>query len=126
MATNDSFQNQNPLQKMTFKIIRGVIFRLVLIIALPIILSKMLSKVPELLSIELPGWVKPVVVISSIILGIAMLVHYLVTQFIMLKTGFQNLEQTLATSVPQEAIEYTELPNMQQVNMKSIRLMEQW
>ena len=118
MSANDSFQNQNPLQNYTFKIIRGAVFRLLLIIVLPILMGIFIPKITTYLNFTLPGWVMPVVIILTIILGIAILVHFLITQYMLLKTGFQNLENSLAASVPQQGIEYTELPNMQQGYMQ--------
>lgn len=114
MSTNDSFQNQNPIQNFVFKILKGVILRIVLVIAMPILFGIFIPKLAEELNIKLPGWSKTVMLIFLIVLLIAELVRYIISEYFVLKNGFQNLEQNLAQSMTQAPVEYVEIPLGQQ------------
>ncbi len=97
---------KDPFQQIFSKIVRGFVSRIIIVIAAGVTLGLSVPYIFEYTSYELPKWFKPVNIIFFVILGIIILIRYAVRVFIILKSGFQNLEQYAEQSMQQQPIDY--------------------
>lgn len=116
MSQNNSSQSPNILAK----IIWGVIVRIIVTVVFAISVGKAVPMVVERLAFDLPSNFKPLLIIGSIILGIALEIEYAVRVYKILKSNYIALEQQAAiaaTATFQDGYNYTQYPNEQYSQM---------
>ncbi len=115
-----SQNNSNKSPNILGKIIWGFISRIIITIIFAVALSIFVPKCANLFKFDLKGWFKPVLIIGSILLGIALEIEYAVRVYKIMKSNYMALEQQAANAAMatfQDGYNYTQYPNEQYSQM---------